>query len=185
MTEKKQSAAKRAKAKLLRRPVGVIVMRAILCDKGGRPITGEIVGVLAPQHPIDYRSLRERGFSVGTQLRAQIDRDRNPGFWRKAHVLGGWLADNVEEFHGCDMHSALKKLQEKSSVGVSTEEFDIPGFGKGTRTVAESLNFSDMDEGRFNELWNGWVEWLCRNAWPGLEPSTVDVVEELISGNQQ
>lgn len=179
----KTTATQRARAKMLRRPIGVEVQLAIMCDKQGRPLTGEPVGVLVPQHEIDRRSLRERKFVVGTQLRAEVKRDRNPGFWRKAHVLGGWLADNVEEFQGLGMHDALKRLQELSGIGVVAAQYDIEGIGKVTRNEAESLNFTDMDEGRWNELWTGWVEWLRRNAWPDLESRSVDEVEELISGD--
>jgi hypothetical protein len=151
----------------------------------------EPVGVLVPNHPIDNRSMRERKFHVGTQLRAEIQRDRNPGFWRKAHVLGGWLADNVESFHGIGMHDALKRLQELSGVGVEVAEYDLPGIGKITRTEALSLNFSDMDEGEFNELWSGadgeggWIGWLRREVFGGLDQAQREEVEELIQGPHQ
>lgn len=183
MTKEKPSPAKRARAKLLRRPIGVTIQRALLIDESGEVLPNP-VGVLVPNFEIDRRSLRERKFAIGTQLRAELHRDRNPGFWRKAHVLGGWLADNVEEFHGLGMHDALKRLQEKSGVGCISEEFDIPGFGKGTRTVAQSLNFSDMEEGDFQIIWDGWIEWLRKNAWPGLSPQSREEVEELIAGPQ-
>jgi hypothetical protein len=173
------TALKKARAKLMRRPVGLTIAWVILEE------TGERIGALIPSHPIDRRSLKERKFGIGTQLRAELRRDRNPKFWNKAHVLGGWLADNVEAFHGLGLHDALKKLQEKSGVGCTIEEFDIPGFGKGTRTVAASLNFSDTDEGEFQVLWDGWIEWLRKNAWPHLPPQARDEVEDLISRDQQ
>lgn len=181
------TATKRARAKLLRRPIGVTVMRAVLCDKEGQPLTGEVVGVLAPNHPIDYRSLRERKFSVGTQLRCEVQRDRNPKFWGKAHILGGWLADNVDAFHGLGMHDALKHLQIESGIGCTVESFEFDYEGEtltGRRKVADSLNFTDMDEGRFSELWDEWIEWLRRNAWPTLTPVARQEVEDLIQGDQ-
>src|SRR5687767_12248474 len=105
------TSAAKARAKLRTRDIRVTVMRVII------PETGETIGALVPDHPIDRRSMRERKFGVGKQLRATLRQDRNPMFWRKAHVLGGWLADNVETFSGCDMHTALKKLQELSGIG--------------------------------------------------------------------
>lgn len=175
------TALAKAKAKLRSRDIRVTVMKVIV------PETGELIGALVPDHPIDRRSMRERKFNTGKQLRITARQDRNPGFWRKAHVLGGWLADNVEAFHGLDMHAALKKLQEKSGVGVEVEEFQVPEIGlKGTRTVAASLNFSDMDEGEFNLLWDGgtgeggWIGWLRREVFGGLDEASREEVELLI-----
>ena len=34
--------------------------------------------------------MKERKLHVGRMVRATLREDRNPGFWRKAHVLGGW-----------------------------------------------------------------------------------------------
>lgn len=183
----KQSAAKRARAKLLRRPVQVEVMGMI------HPQTGEVVGALVPVNEIDRKSMRERKFRIGTRLLAELRLDRNPGFWRKAHVLGGWLAANVDDFHGLSHHDALKRLQETSRIGVTTEEIDIdePQFtGRITRTIAESLNFSDMDEGRWNELWGGadgeggWIGWLRSNVFGGLDAISREEVEDLLEKPQ-
>lgn len=181
-----QSATAKARAKLRSRDIRVTVMKLV------NPETGELIGALVPDHPIDRRSMRERKFFTGKQLRATLREDRNPGFWRKAHVLGGWLADNVEGFAGLDMHQALKKLQEKSRVGVEVESFEVPEIGlQGTRTVAQSLNFSDMDEGEFNLLWDGgtgeggWIGWLRANVFGGLDAASREEVELIIQKPEQ
>lgn len=174
------TATQKAKRKLRDRDVRVTVARMI------DPETGEMVGCLRPTHPIDIRSMRERRFTVGKELRATLRQDRNPMFYRKAHVLSGWLADNVEAFSGLSQHDALKKLQELSGIGVESVEYDLPGIGKLTRTEAESLNFADMDEGRFNELWSGadghggWIGWLRREVFGGLDAASREEVELII-----
>lgn len=174
------TATQKAKRKLRDRDVRVTVARMI------DPDTGEMVGCLRPTHPIDSRSMRERRFTVGKELRATLRQDRNPMFYRKAHVLSGWLADNVEAFSGLSQHDALKKLQELSGIGVESVEYDLPGIGKLTRTEAESLNFADMDEGRFNELWSGadghggWIGWLRREVFGGLDAASREEVELII-----
>lgn len=174
------TATQKAKRKLRDRDVRVTVARMI------DPETGEMVGCLRPTHPIDSRSMRERRFTVGKELRATLRQDRNPMFYRKAHVLSGWLADNVEAFSGLSQHDALKKLQELSGIGVESVEYDLPGIGKLTRTEAESLNFADMDEGRFNELWigadghGGWIGWLRREVFGGLDAASREEVELII-----
>lgn len=180
------TALAKAKRLLRTRDIRVTVMKLV------DPKTGELIGALVPDHPIDRRSMKERKFHVGKQLRATLRQDRNAGFWRKAHVLGGWLADNVETFSGLDMHAALKKLQEKSEVGVEVQTFDIPEIGfKGTRTVALSLNFDDMDEGEFNTLWDGgtgeggWIGWLRREVFGGLDQVSREAVELIIQKPEQ
>ena len=174
------TATQKAKRKLRDRDVRVTMARMI------DPETGEKVGCLRPTHPIDSRSMRERRFTVGKELRATLRQDRNPMLYRKAHVLSGWLADNVEAFAGLSQHDALKKLQELSGIGVESVEYDLPGIGKLTRTEAESLNFADMDEGRFNELWSGadghggWIGWLRREVFGGLDAASREEVELII-----
>lgn len=173
------TALQKAKKKLRDRDVRFVVARMV------DPETGEMVGCLRPSHPVDIRSMRERKFTVGKELRATLRQDRNPMFYRKAHVLAGWLADNVEGFAGLGQHDALKKLQEQSGIGCEAVEYDLPGIGKLTRTEAESLNFSDMDEGRFCELWGGWIEWLRRECWGELDSMSVQEVEALIQRDSE
>lgn len=182
MTEQtaRQKAAAKYRAKLRSRDIRMTVMRVII------PETGESIGALVPDHDIDRRSMKERKLHVGRMVRATLREDRNPGFWRKAHVLGGWLADHVEDFAGLDMHAALKRLQERSGVGCETVDYDLPGIGKLTRTEARSLNFSEMDEGEWNTLWDGgtgeggWIGWLRREVFGGLDAASREEVEALI-----
>lgn len=179
------TALAKATKKLRDRDVRFTVMRVMMPD------TGELIGALVPSHPVDQRSLKERKYNVGKQLRATLRQDRNPKFYRKAHVLAGWLADNVEAFAGLSQHDALKKLQELSGIGCEAVEYDLPGIGKLTRTEAESLNFADMDEGRFNELWSGadghggWIGWLRREVFGGLEAASREEVELIIKKREQ
>lgn len=186
ITAQPQTKAQKARAKLRSRDIRMTVLRVMI------PETGEMVGALVPDHPIDRRSMKERKFHVGKMVRATLREDRNPMFWRKAHVLGGWLADNVAAFEGLDMHASLKRLQEQSGVGVEVEEFDMPALGiKGTRTVAQSLNFSDMDEGEFNALWDGgtgeggWIGWLRREVFGGLDETSREQVELIVAKPEQ
>ena len=201
-----QTKAQKARTKLRSRDIRMTVLRVMI------PETGEMIGALVPDHPIDRRSMKERKLHVGKMVRATLREDRNPMFWRKAHVLGGWLADNVESFAGLDMHQALKKLQERSGIGCTTREVNarpivaavmaaassllgegacrmlaavLPEIQTVSITEADSLNFSDMDEGVFSSLWDGWIEWLRRNAWPHLAPASREEVEMLIENPRE
>jgi hypothetical protein len=181
MTDK----AAKLRAKLKSRAVGFVGARVVI------PETGEETFALLPAHPVDRRSLLERKLNRrGLLLRATLRQDRNPGFWRKAHVLSGWLADHVEQFQGLGQHDALKRLQELSGVGCEAVEYDLPALGKLVRNEAESLNFGDMDEGRFCELWDGgngeggWIGWLRREVFGGLDEISREEVESIIRKEQ-
>lgn len=184
-----QSATAKARAKLRSRDIRMTVRKLV------DPDTGELIGALVPDHPIDRRSMVERKMYAGKNVRATLRQDRNPKLWRKAHVLAGWLADNVEQFAGLDMHQALKKLQELSGIGCDEEEFTIDlgslGVHKGVRKVAQSLNFDDVDEGEFTQLWDGgtgdggWIGWLRANVFGGLAAASREEVEEIIKKPEQ
>lgn len=155
------------------------------------PETGELVGALIPSTKWDRRTMKERGFHVGIQLRGDLRQARNAKFYRLAHVLGAWLADNVEGFEGLTQHDALKKLQELSGIGCEEEQFEMDmgqlGIVQAKRVVAESLNFEDMDEGRWQELWDGgdgeggWLGWLRREKWGALSQEQVEDVEAIVT----
>lgn len=174
----------KAKKRLRTRDLNLVI-RTLL-----DPETKQPVGAFVPEHPVDVRSCRERRFVKGMSIRATLRQSRNPQFYRKAHVLSGWLADNVEAFHGLSQHDALKKLQELSGIGCESVEYDLPGIGKLTRTEPESLNFFDMDEGRWNELWSGgtgdggWIGWLRSEVFGGLDAASREAVELIIQKNQ-
>lgn len=154
------------------------------------PQTGEEIGALVPSTYWDRRAMKERKFSRGTLVRCELWKSRNVKFFRKAHVLGAWLADNVEGFEGLSQHDAVKRLQELSGIGCEQVEYryDIPSVGemKLRRNEAESLNFEDMDEGRWQELWDGgngeggWIGWLRREKWGLLSADQVEDVEALL-----
>lgn len=172
------AAAKKTKAKPQRRPIYMTVEKLV------RPSTGELVGALVPSTQWDQRAMRERKLHVGIEVRAELKQKRNSKWWRLAHVLGAFLADNVEGFEGLAMHDAVKKLQEKSGIGCIEESFDLGNLGVVKRIVAESLNFDDMDEGRWSELWTGWVEWLRREKWGALDSGKIEEAEQLILGER-
>lgn len=76
-------------------------------------------------------------------------------------------------------------------IGCEAVEYDLPGIGKLTRTEAESLNFADMDEGRWDELWDGgtgdggWIGWLRREVFGGLAAESREAVELIIQKPQE
>ena len=174
----KSTAKERAKARRARRPIYLIVRK--LAD----PDTGEIVGALVPANAIDGRLMRERKFTVGREIRAEMKQPRNVAFHRLAHALGHLLVDNVEELRDLSSHEALKRLQLESGIACEIVEMDASPvisailaaaeemLGAGARKVlaavlpeiktipvkvARSLAFDEMDEDEFRGFFDGVV----------------------------
>jgi hypothetical protein len=127
------------------RPIYFVVVRA--CD----PKTGEEFGALRPMNRADERAMRERKYTVGTEVRAELKKPRNVQFHRLTHALGAYIAENVKGFEGIDAHGALKKLQAESGAECDVVTYDIPNVGKIIRNEPRSLAFDALDEGRFQE----------------------------------
>ena len=137
------------KSKRATRPVYLLVRKLI------DPATGEEVGALVPANQIDGRLLRERGFSVGREVRAELKQPRNVAFHRLAHALGNLLRDNVEAMQGLTGHDALKRVQRESGVCCERIEIDLGPLGKVTVMQARSLAFEEMTEDEFRVFFDG------------------------------
>ena len=142
-------AAKKIRQKRARRPVYLVVRK--LMD----PETGEVIGALVPANDIDARLLRERRFTTGREVRAELKQPRNTAFHRLAHAIGHLLVDNVEEFRDLDGHGALKQVQTRSGVCCEPLEIDLGSLGKVTAQVARSLAFDEMAEDEFRLFFDG------------------------------
>jgi hypothetical protein len=151
-------AAKKIKAKRARRPIYLMVTRLI----DGR--TGCDVGALIPANDIDARLLRERGFHMGKEIRAELKQSRNPAFHRLVHAIGNLLVDNVEEFRDLSGHDAIKQVQAKSGVCCDPEKFviDLGSFGRHEvdRMVPRSIAFDEMEEGEFKQFFEGITSYI-------------------------
>lgn len=172
------TAAQKAKAKRARRPIYLTPVRII-------DVHGEEHAVFAPCHEIDRRLARERKFRIGQEYRADIKQSRAAWQHRLIHKIGQIMVDNVEGFEQLNSHDAIKRLQRES--GVCCEEVDIDArpviravlalvqtlVGKRTfaklakmlpviETVpvrqAESLAFDEMEQDRFQQLFDGITE---------------------------
>jgi len=178
------TAAQRKAAKRARRPIYLQVARLV------DPRTGEEIGALVPANGIDQRLLRERKFTVGKEIRAELKQSRNPAFHRLAHAVGNLLADNVEAFRDLTAHEALKAVQLEAGVCCFEREIDATPvisavlaaaeavFGAGAakllrtvlpevRTVkvkeARSLAFDEMAEDEFRGFFEGITAYIAEH----------------------
>ncbi len=150
------AAAKKIKAKRARRPVYMLVKQLI------DPATGELVGALVPAHDVDQRLLRERKFRIGREVRAELKQPREAWQHRLVHKIGQLMVDNVEGWEQLTSHDAVKRLQRESSTCCEEMELDVPGVGRLMVMQAESLSFDEMEQDRFQVLFDGITEHIGR-----------------------
>ena len=114
-----------------RRPIYFVVRK--MAD----PDTGEMVGCLVPDSGLDRRAMRDRKYTVGTQLRAELKKPRNVKFHRLAHAIGGLMVDNVESFSNLDAHSAVsngaKALREQKQANLCKQRGHVYRLRKSRR----------------------------------------------------
>lgn len=149
--------AQKKRAARARRPIYLHVRKLV------DPDTGELLGALVPANVIDARLLRERKFTVGKEVRAEMKQPRIVWQHKLAHKIGWLMVDNVEGWEQLSSHDAVKRLQRESGVCCEELEIDVPGIGKLMIKQAESLAFDEMPQDRFEELFDGITEWIGKN----------------------
>lgn len=177
-------AAKKIKAKRGRRPIYAVIERVAVLSTGE-----ERLAILAA-HPIDRRLMKERGFKAGDEVRVEVKQKRVVWQHRLIHKIGQLMVDNVEGWEQLSSHDAIKQLQMQSGVCCETVEIDAgPVIGAvlamirvlvGKRTFAklakalpriekvpvrraESLAFDEMEQDRFEQLFDGITEYIGKH----------------------
>lgn len=146
--------AERKKAKRARRPIYVTCMKLV------DPSTGVEHGCFVPTHPIDQRLAKERGFRKGREYRAEIKQARVEWQHRLIHKIGQLVVDNVEGWDNLRSHDAIKRLQRESGTCCEELEIDVPGVGRLMVKQAESLAFDEMQQDRFEQLFEGITQYI-------------------------
>ncbi|EWC39572.1 hypothetical protein [Stutzerimonas stutzeri] len=132
------------------------------------PATGKERAAFVAASEADASLMAERGFKLNAKVRADIKQPRNERFNRLVHGLGRVLAQNIDRFAGMQAHAAIKELQAESGVYCDREEFDIPGLGRLSRQVPQSLAFDSMGEEAFQDFWRQCCAYLVKTDWPTL-----------------
>ncbi|MGQ4661318.1 hypothetical protein [Lysobacter sp. F6437] len=151
------AAQKKIRAKRARRPIYCTVMRLV------DPVTGEEHGAFVPAHPIDKRIAKERRYRVGETYRIEAKQARVPWQHRLIHKIGALMVDNVEGWEQLTTHDAVKRLQRESGTCCEELEIDVPGVGRLMVKQAESLAFDEMEQDRFEVLFDGITEYVGAN----------------------
>lgn len=169
--------AQRKKAKRASRPVYLVVRKLV------DPDTGELIGALVPAHPIDARLMRDRKFHVNREVRAELKQRRNVKFHRLAHAVGQLLVEHVEGFESLDSHGAFKRVQRECGACCEEMDMELPGIGKLTVKVPESIAFDEMPEDRFALLFEAVTRHIDTHYAAGLTDDVRGEYLLMIEGN--
>ena len=147
-----------------------------------RSSTGEEVGALVPKYWCDRTAMRDRKYTIGTELRGEIKAARNPAFHRLVHAIGGLCVAQIEAFAGMDQHAAIKRLQRESGAMCEFMDLDLGPLGVVPVKVPRSIAFDEMDEGEFRELVKAIYEHIVKVYWQTLTPEQVERMVEMYEG---
>lgn len=121
------------------------------------------------------KRLSTRGYKRGQEVVAYVSRVRDGRQWRRAHVLGQFLVDNVGAFDGKDAHQAIKKVQLDGKIACTEERFDLPGgLGQFVRIVPESLAFGEMDDIVFTPIYAQMRKYIGDTYFGDMDATAVD-----------
>jgi len=134
-------------------------------------------GVLAPADALAQGRLRDRKYSIGSEVFAELVKPRNPQYNRLMHALAALVVVNVEDFETMDAHAALNRLQLESGAGC--EEIGIKMAGNRELVVQRvplSLSFESMDESAFQRVMRSICNHLILKYWPD---TTIEEILEM------
>lgn len=137
-------------------------------------------GVFFPADGLARGRLRARKYHVGSTVFAEFRKPRNPGFHRLAHAFGKLLSENLEAFAGLNCHWVLKRLQAESGIGCDPLAMRVHGQTV-IANIPRSISYESMDQGEFDEVFYGLVDYVRREYWPTVKNrEIVEMAEAMI-----
>lgn len=142
--------------------------------------TGRKCLALLAEDGVQRSAMKERGFKKGQRVAADIHPERCYQQWKKAHVLGMFMVQNIVDFEGLDAHGAIKKLQFDSDIECEHEAFDLGSLGQFSRKVAKSLSFDGMGQDVFNRVYSQLCDALSSKYFPGMGEAEIEEMIKLM-----
>ena len=140
-----------------------------------------IKGGFEPADSFTAQKLRDRKYSMGEIVAAQITKPRNPGFWRLAHQLGTLVAENIESFEGMQSHKVLKRLQREAMIECDEFAFMVSGCGMVTQYIPRTLAFESMSDEVFREVYEQMCKWIVKTYWPSETTEGITAMVEMMT----
>lgn len=133
-------------------------------------------GALVPADKWSEEALRDRNYSIGDVLAAELTKPRNPRFNNYVHAFAKLLKENLEPFEHMPPHKILKRLQIEGDIACDEILLVMPGIGPCGYRQARSLAFDSMDEAEFSEVYRAFCTHVAKQYWPDL---TADQIAEM------
>jgi hypothetical protein len=139
-----------------------------------------IKGGFEPADQYVRAELRERKYNLGDIVFCTFTKPRNPGFHRLVHAFGALLSKNLEAFKYMDAHTVLKRLQVEGNIACDEMAVIFPGIGPTTYRMPQSLSYESMDQGKFNEVYSKFCQYVIDKYWPGMTEEQIQQMAEMM-----
>lgn len=138
------------------------------------PETGEEFKCITPAYAPDRKAMNECKLAIGEILVMDWYVERNRKFWRLWHALGGFVAENHEEFNGLTHHDCLKKIQLGARVHCELADFVLEDGTTMRHWTTKSFNFRDVSETMAGEIWERICDYVAETFFPDWTPDQVN-----------
>jgi len=151
-------------------------MTAVRKSKPSKPrvFLRVIKGGFVPADGYAHTQLREKGYSVGDVLAADLKKLNNPAFNRLHHCIGQLCAANIEAFSGMNAHQVLKRLQWEANIHCEEVGVQVPGIGLAMMRFPLSLSFDELDDGERKQVARAMCRHVSEKYWSTLTPEQVE-----------
>ena len=125
--------------------------------------------------------VREMKLKEHQIIQADIKKLRSVKFNNLVHKLGQLCVQNIDSFHGMDVHKAVKRLQLESGAGCDEIGIQVPNVGMCIQKIPKSLSFSTMDQIEFESVAKSIARYIAEQYYEGLNEEDVMVMSQMIN----
>lgn len=135
----------------------------------------------------DQEIMTERQYRRGDIVRAIFEKPRDEAFHRRVHLIGSFIAENVQAFHGMKSHDVIKRLQREAKAFCETVQMVFPEISPDPIevTIAQSIAYDDMDDGDFKLLTRQIIDHACAKHLAAITPEVFAEMLELYERSKQ
>ena len=135
----------------------------------------------APADNYSASQLQEMKLKELQIVKADLKKLRSVKFNNLVHKLGQLCVQNIDSFHGMDVHKAVKRLQLESGFGCDEIGIQVPNVGMCIQKIPKSLSFSTMDQIEFEGVAKNIARYIAEQYYEGLSEEDVMVMSQMIN----
>jgi hypothetical protein len=144
-------------------------------------------GSFVPADQLSRNILRRKKIRRGDIVRLVASKPRDYGQWKKAHELGTFIANNIDEFERfatddgkIDSHGALKHLQALSGIECDESRVILEDNSVALIRTPRTLAFDEMEEGEFQAAYAGFCQYIINRWWPSMTAAQIEHAASLV-----